>query len=82
MLRSEESRLEQLADPDKWGDIDENDPRSMARMIKKLGREAGEDLGPEFDEVVDRMEAGEDPESIERSLGESGSGDSDPDNLF
>jgi hypothetical protein len=41
----------------------------------------GEDLGPEFNEVVDRLEAGEDPESIESSLASSG-GESDTDNLF
>ena len=86
MHRSEESRLDSLSDPSKWGDIDENDPKSMARMMKKLGGEMGEDLGPEFDEMVGRLEAGEDPESIEASMGEdgkaSGGGESDYDNLF
>jgi hypothetical protein len=86
MHKSEESRLEDLSDPSKWGDIDENDPKSMARMMKKLGGEMGEDLGPEFDEMVDRLEAGEDPESIEASMGEDGlgggGGEADYDNLF
>ena len=81
MPRSEESRLESLADSSRWGDLDENDPKSMARMMKKMGTEMGEDLGPEFSEVVDRLEAGEDPESIESSLGSSG-GETDTDNLF
>ena len=83
--KSEESRLESLADPSKWGDIDENDPKSMARMMKKLGGEMGEDLGPEFDEMVDRLEAGEDPDAIEASMGEeggTGTGEADYDNLF
>lgn len=70
MHKSEESRLESLSDPSKWGDVDENDPKSMARMMKKLGSEMGEDLGPEFNEMVARLEAGEDPESIERSMGD------------
>jgi len=70
MHRSEESRLENLADPNQWGDIDENDPKSMARMMRKLGSEVGEDLGPEFSEMVDRLEAGEDPEEIEKSMGD------------
>jgi len=91
MHRSEESRLENLADPNQWGDIDENDPKSMARMMKKLGREMGEDLGPEFDEMVGRLEAGEDPEEIEKSMGDALGGDAgedlsggaaDYDNLF
>ncbi|MGH9339803.1 MAG: FmdB family zinc ribbon protein [Acidobacteriota bacterium] len=81
MMKSEESRLESMADPSKWGDIDENDPKSMARMMKKLGGELGEDLGPEFNQVVDRLEAGEDPESIDQSLGDGG-GPADTDNLF
>ena len=42
MQRSEESRLENLADPSQWGDLDENDPKSMARMMKKLGSEMGD----------------------------------------
>lgn len=93
MHRSEESRLENLADPNQWGDIDENDPKSMARMMKKLGGEMGEDLGPEFSEMVDRLEAGEDPEEIEKSMGEAlgedgeggadySGGAADYDNLF
>ncbi|MBI3978502.1 MAG: zinc ribbon domain-containing protein [Chloroflexi bacterium] len=70
-VRSEESRLESLADSDMLGDVDESNPRSIARWAKKLGREVGEDLGPEFDEMVDRMEAGEMPEEL---MGEDGIG--------
>ena len=58
MPRSEESRLESLADPSRWGGFDENDPKSMAQMMKEIGTEMGEDLGPECSEVVDRLEAG------------------------
>lgn len=75
VLRSEESRLDSLADPEDWGDIDENDPRSIARAMRRMGDEMGEDLPDEFDEVVDRLEAGEDPESIESSLPDFGGGD-------
>lgn len=70
ILRSEESRLESLADPSSLAGLDENDPRSLARWMRKMSRETGEDLGPEFDEMVDRMEAGESPEEIEGSMGE------------
>jgi putative FmdB family regulatory protein len=76
VLRSEESRLENLADPSSLAGLDENDPRSMARWMRKMSQEMGEDMGPEFDEMVDRLEAGESPEEIERSmegLGEEGS---------
>ena len=45
VLRSEESRMEGLADPSKWGDLDENDPKSMAKWMKRMGKELGEDVG-------------------------------------
>lgn len=70
VLRSEDARLDALADPGSLGDVDENDPRSLARFMRKMATESGEDLGPEFEEVVGRLEAGEDPESIEKSMPE------------
>lgn len=54
VLRSEESRLERLADPAGLGDLDDNDPASVARWMKKFGREMGEELGPEFDQEVEK----------------------------
>ncbi len=51
--KSEEARLESLADPSKLGDVDENDPQSMARYMKKMGQEMGEDFGDEFDEALE-----------------------------
>lgn len=45
VLRSEESRMEGLADPSKWGDLDENDPKTMAKWMKRMGKELGEDVG-------------------------------------
>ena len=53
VVRSEESRMESLADPSKWGDLDEKDPKSMAKMMKKLGKESGEELGEDADRMVD-----------------------------
>lgn len=79
VARSDDSRLDSLSDPSGWGDVDENDPRSMARMMRRMGNEMGEEMPPEFDEVVDRLEAGENPEEIEKDLpdlgGEPGGGD-------
>jgi putative FmdB family regulatory protein len=62
--------------PDLSG-IDENDPRSMARAIRHMADEMGEDLGPELDEAITRLEAGEDPEKIERELEDAGLGEGD-----
>jgi len=70
VLRSEGSNLDDISSPDDMlGEgLDENDPKSLARFMRKMADETGEDLGPEFEEVVGRLEAGEDPESIESSM--------------
>jgi putative FmdB family regulatory protein len=44
---SEETRMERLADPSRLGGLDENDPKSMIRWMKKMGQEMGDDLGGE-----------------------------------
>lgn len=43
--KSEDARLDALADPSALSGIDENDPRSMAKFMKKMGQEMGEDVG-------------------------------------
>jgi len=62
--RSEESRLDSLADPSKLSGLDENDPKSVARWMKKMGKEMGEDVGEDFDqsieEAMEEAESGED----------------------
>ena len=64
MTRSEDSRLDSLADPSNLGGLDENDPKSMARWMRKMGREMGDELGGEdFEEMIDEMESGKDPDS-------------------
>jgi len=69
--RSEESRLENLADPSNLEGL-EDDPESLARMMRQMSNEMGEDLGPEFDEVVDRLESGQSPEEVESALPDLG----------
>ena len=68
VVRSEESRLEDMSDFGDLPDFDENDPKSLGRWMRKMSGEVGEGLGPEFDEVVGRLEAGESPEAIEQSM--------------
>jgi putative FmdB family regulatory protein len=53
VIRSEESRMESLADPSKWGDLDEKDPKTMAKWMKKMGKELGEDMGEDVDQMVE-----------------------------
>ena len=52
------------------GGLDENDPRALGRFMRKMAAESGESIGPEFDEIVGRLEKGEDPEKIEQSMGD------------
>jgi hypothetical protein len=51
--KSEEQRMESLADPSSLGGLDENDPASMARWMKKMGKEMGEDMGEDFDQIAE-----------------------------
>lgn len=63
MVKSEEARLDALADPSSLSGVDENDPKSMARWMRKMGKELGEDLsGDDFEQMVDDMEAGNLPD--------------------
>jgi putative FmdB family regulatory protein len=52
-VKSEEARLESLAEGGDFGDLDENDPASVARFMKKMGKEFGDELGDDFDCAVD-----------------------------
>lgn len=52
-VKSEEARLDALADSSSLGDLDENNPASVARFMKKMGREFGDDLGDDFDSAMD-----------------------------
>jgi len=68
--RSEESRLENMADPSKLAGLDENDPKSVARWMKRMGKEMGEDTGEDFDQSIE--EAMEEAEKGEDGAGEFG----------
>ncbi len=57
--KSEEARLDSLADPSALGDVDENDPKSVARFMKRMGREMGEEFGGEdFEQAIEEEMAG------------------------
>jgi putative FmdB family regulatory protein len=53
VIKSEEKRMESLLDPSKFSDLDENDPRSVERMMKRMGRELGDELGEGFEEEME-----------------------------
>src|SRR5258708_38709239 len=53
---SEDSRLDRLSASADLSDVDENDPKSMARRAKKMGQQTGGDeIGADFDPVVNEM---------------------------
>lgn len=53
VIRSDESRLESLADSSKWGELDEKDPKTMAKWMKRMGKELGEEMGEDVDQMVE-----------------------------
>jgi len=65
-VKSEDARLDALADSSSLGDLDENNPASVARFMKKMGREFGDDLGDDFESAMD--------EAISESGGEGEAG--------
>ena len=68
IAKSEDSRMDSMAD--EFSNLEglEKDPKAMGRMMRKMGKEMGEDVPPEFDDVVDRLEAGQSPDEIQSSL--------------
>lgn len=71
VARGDRGRLETLADPSKLAALDD-DPRALGSMMREMQQELGEDMGGEFDEVVDRLNKGQSPDDIERELPDFG----------
>jgi putative FmdB family regulatory protein len=67
IAKSEDRRIEDIMDPSSLDGI-EDDPKAMGRLMRQMQSELGEEVGPEFDEVVTRLEKGQDPEQIEREM--------------
>ncbi|MBZ0113076.1 MAG: zinc ribbon domain-containing protein [Thermoanaerobaculia bacterium] len=47
----------------------EEDPRQMAEFFRRFGDATGMKLGPRMEEMLGRLEAGEDPDRLEEELG-------------
>lgn len=68
----DDSRLEgamESAFRDLEGSGDEEDPRQMARALRRFSEAAGLEPGPRLEEMLHRLEAGEDPDRLEEELG-------------
>ena len=63
-----------------FANVDENDPKAMARMMRRMSELTGEKIDGEMEEVVRKLEEGADPDSLEDQLGggEEGGGMDDP----
>lgn len=48
--------------------LDENDPRALARAMRRMSDEMGEPLEPEMEAAIGRLERGEDPEAVMAGL--------------
>ena len=44
----------------------ENNPREAGRLFRKMGEELGEEMPPQFDEVVGRLESGQNMDEVDR----------------
>ena len=52
-----------------FANVDENDPRAMARMMRRMSELTGEKIDGEMEEVVRKLEEGTDPDALEEQLG-------------
>lgn len=50
--------------------IDESDPRSAARLMRKFSKMTGMEFGGGMEQALQRLEAGEDPDKIESEMGD------------
>jgi len=68
----DESKMEQAMQmlAKEADNINEDDPRQAADLMRKLSDMTGLQLGDGMNEALDRMEAGEDPEQIEAEMGD------------
>ena len=70
IARSEDIRLEsfeEFSNPESMGQMEQN-PQALGSMMRRMSGELGEEMKPEFNEVVDRLEKGQSPDEIEKDF--------------
>jgi hypothetical protein len=60
-----------------FANVDENDPKAMARMMRRMSEMTGEKIDGEMEEVVRKLEEGADPDSLEDQFGGDAAGSPD-----
>jgi putative FmdB family regulatory protein len=63
-----------MAELDASGD-DAEDPRQVARLFRRVGESAGLEPGPQMEEMLRRLESGEDPDQLEEDMGDAFDGE-------
>ena len=74
VLRSGGDGLDMMDEDAMMRGFDENDPKAMASWARRMKDEMGEDMGPEFDTMVEQMERGEMPAGDFGGMGDDGGG--------
>jgi putative FmdB family regulatory protein len=67
VAKSESSRFSSL-DDSAMDDLAGADPATLGRYMRRMGDQTGENLGEEFNEVIERLEQGQSPEDIEAAM--------------
>lgn len=67
ILKGDEARMAAFSDPSRFAGL-EDDPRAMGKMFREMGGALGEEMPPQFNEIVDRLEAGQSPDEIEKTM--------------
>lgn len=60
-----------------FSSVDENDPKAMGRMMRRMAELSGEKIDGQMEEVVRKLEEGADPEALEEQMGGDDGGDAD-----
>lgn len=70
LARSGSVQLDRIesGDLNALSELENADPQTLGRVMRHFGSQLDEDLGNEFDEVVERLESGQTPEEIERTM--------------
>lgn len=58
--------------------INENDPKAAANLMRKFSSMTGVEFGGSMDEALRRLESGENPEEVEKELGDLMEGEEEP----
>ena len=68
---AEDARMEAAmsAMESEFSNVDENDPRAMGRMMRRMSEITGEKIDGEMEEVVRKLEEGADPDMLDEQLG-------------